>query len=146
ALVLALLGCVWAQAALADEAAPIYDPGQVFFIELTLSPAEQTKLEGKPTKYVNGTFSMTKSADGTPSGAEVPFISSRPAEIRLKGNVGGSFRTLDEKPGFKLKFKQGEAVLGLVKMTLNNMVQDPSMLHETLAYSAFRAAGVPASR
>ena len=37
-------------------------------------------------------------------------------------------------------------MLGLRKMTLNNMVQDPSMVHETLAYASFRAAGVPASR
>jgi hypothetical protein len=145
-LALALLGCVWAQAALADEAAQVYDPGQVFFVDLTLSPAEKAKLEAEPGEYVKGTFSMAKSADGTPSGAEVPFISSRAAEIRLKGNAGGSFRDLSEKAAFKLKFKKAEAVLGLRKMTLNNMVQDPSMVHETLAYSAFRAAGVPASR
>jgi hypothetical protein len=105
-----------------------------------------TKLEAKSDEYVKGTFSMAKSADGTPSGAEVPFISSRAAEIRLKGNTGGSFRDLSKKAAFKLKFKKAEAVLGLRKMTLNNMVQDPSMVHETLAYAAFRAAGVPASR
>lgn len=146
ALALLLLSCLCAPAALADEAAQIYDPGQVFFIDLNLSSTEQAKLEAEPGEYVKGTFEMTKSADGTPSGAKVPFISSRNAEIRLKGNVGGSFRKLNEKPGFKLKFKKAEAPLGLRKMTLNNMVQDPSMVHETLAYSAFRAAGVPASR
>lgn len=146
ALALLLLGCLWAPAALADEAAPVYDPGQVFFVNLTLSSTEKAKLEAKPGEYVKGTFEMTKSADGTPSGAEVPFISSRNAEIRLKGNVGGSFRDLSEKAGFKLKLKKTEAVLGLRKMTLNNMVQDPSMVHETLAYAAFRAVGVPASR
>jgi hypothetical protein len=145
-LALVLLGSVYAQAALADEAAQVYDPGQVFFIDLTLSSTEKAKLEAEPGEYVKGTFSMAKSADGTPSGAEVPFISSRAAEIRLKGNAGGSFRDLSEKAAFKLKFKKAEAVLGLRKMTLNNMVQDPSMVHETLAYSAFRAAGVPASR
>jgi hypothetical protein len=141
-LALALLGCAWAPAALADEAAPIYDPGQVFFIDLNLSSTEQAKLEVEPGEYVKGTFEMTKSADGTPSGAKVPFISSRNAEIRLKGNVGGSFRKLNEKPGFKIKFKKAEAALGLRKMTLDNMVQDPSMVHETLAYSAFRALPV----
>jgi hypothetical protein len=146
ALALFLLACLGAPAALADEAAQVYDPGQVFFIDLTLSSTEKAKLEAEPGEYVKGTFAMEKSADGTPSGAEVPFISSRSTEIRLKGNVGGSFRTLGQKPGFKLKFKKAEAALGLRKMTLNNMVQDPSMLHETLAYSAFRAAGVPASR
>lgn len=141
------LAAAWAPAASADEAAQIYDPGKVFFIDLTLAPAEKTKLEGEPGEYVKGTFSMTKSADGTPSGEEaLPFIPSHPVEIRLKGNVGGSFRDLSEKAAFKLKFKKSEPVLGLRKMTLNNMVQDPSMVHETLAYTAFRAAGVPASR
>ena len=90
---------------------------------------------------------MTKSSDGTPAGEEpTPFIAVRPVEVRLKGSIGGSFRPLSEKSGFKLKFKKTDAVLGLRKMTLNNMVQDPSMLHETLAYASFRAAGVPASR
>jgi hypothetical protein len=134
-------------AARADDAAQIYDPSTVFFVDLTLSSVEEAKLEAKPDEYVQGTFSMTKSSDGTPAGEEAtPFISSRPVEVRLKGSVGGSFRKLSEKPGLKLKFKKLDAVLGLRKMTLNNMVQDPSMLHETLAYASFRAAGVPASR
>jgi hypothetical protein len=145
-LALLLLGCLCAPAALADEAAQIYSPGQVFFIDLTLSPTEKAKLEAEPGEYVKGTFSMEKSSDGTPSGTEVPFVSSQATEIRLKGNVGGSFRGLSKKAAFKLKFKKTETVLGLRKMTLNNMVQDPSMLHETLAYAAFRAAGVSASR
>lgn len=136
-----------APTARADEAAPIYDPSTVFFVDLTLSEAEEVKLEAEPDEYVKGNFSMTKSSDGTPAGEEAtPFIAPRPVEVRLKGNVGGSFRKLSEKPGFKLKFKKNDAVLGLRKMTLNNMVQDPSMVHETLAYAAFRANGVPASR
>ena len=31
-------------------------------------------------------------------------------------------------------------------MTLNNMVQDESMIHETLGYAILRAAGIPAPR
>ena len=30
-------------------------------------------------------------------------------------------------------------------MTLNNMVQDPSMVHEALGYEVLRAAGIPAA-
>jgi hypothetical protein len=147
ALAFSLLAGLSAQAASADEAAPIYDPSTVVFIDLTLSSTEEAKLEAEPGEYVKGTFSITKSSDGTPAGEEAsPFIAPRPAEIRLKGNVGGSFRNLTEKAAFKLKFKKTEPMLGLRKMTLNNMVQDPSMVHETLAYAAFRAAGVPASR
>lgn len=132
---------------MADEAAVLYDPSAVVFIDLTLSLPEEEKLKGEPDEYVKGTVSMTKSSDGTPSGEEpTPFISLRPVEVRLKGSVGGSFRDLTGKAGFKFKFKKADAVLGLRKMTLNNMVQDPSMVHETLAYAAFRTAGVPASR
>jgi spore coat protein CotH len=142
-----LLGGLSAQIAAADEAEAIYDPSAVVFIDLTLSSEAEGDLEAEPDEYVKGTVSMTKSSDGTPSGEEpTPFISSRPVEVRLKGSVGGSFRDLTKKAAFKLKFKKADAVLGLRKMTLNNMVQDPSMVHETLAYAAFRAAGVPASR
>lgn len=151
-----LLGCLlafsvmasaWAPSALADEAAALYDPSAVVFIDLTLSAEAEANLEAEPDKYVKGTFSLTKSSDGTPAGEEpAPAVAERPVELRLKGSVGGSFRKLSEKAGFKLKFKAANAVLGLRKMTLNNMVQDPSMVHETLAYAAFRATGVPASR
>lgn len=147
ALVISTLGAVWAQPAAADPAEAIYDPSTVVFIDLTLSAEEEAKLEAEPDEYVKGAFSMTKSSDGTPAGEEpTPAVPSRPVEVRLKGSVGGSFRDLTEKAAFKLKFKKADAVLGLRKMTFNNMVQDPSMIHETLAYAAFRASGVPASR
>jgi hypothetical protein len=146
ALALSILFAFSAAPALADEAASIYDPSKVVIIDLELSAEAEAKLEAAPDEYVKGTFSMSQTAGGTPSGEESTLISERPVEVRLKGSVGGSFRKLKEKPGLKLKFKKADAVLGLRKMTLNNMVQDPSMLHETLAYASFRAAGVPASR
>lgn len=146
-LVLSALTAVWAQSASADEAAALYDPGTVVIIDLTLSAEAEADLEAEPEEYVAGTLSVTESADGTPAGEKAtPLIAPRPVEVRLKGNVGGSFRDLSKKAAFKLKFKKTEPLLGLRKMTLNNMVQDPSMLHETLAYASFRAAGVPASR
>jgi hypothetical protein len=40
----------------------------------------------------------------------------------------------------------GQRFLGLKTLTLNNMVQDRSMIHEFLAYEVFRSAGVAASR
>jgi CotH kinase protein len=47
-----------------------------------------------------------------------------------------------------VKFEEfdGAKFLGLKKLTLNNMVQDPSMIHEALTYELFRAAGVAAPR
>ena len=123
----------------------MYEAGTVTAIDLTLSPAEKSKLEAEPFEYVKGSFSLAKT-DGAPGGAETPVVTSLPVEIRLKGNIEGSFRELDEKAAFKLKFKKAEAFLGLRKMTLNNMVEDYSLIHETLAYRAFRAAGVAAPR
>ena len=67
--------------------------------------------------------------------------------LRLKGTT--SFRTLDGKAAFKVKFREfvaAERFLNLKTLTLNNMVQDASMIHEVLAYEVFRAAGVPAPR
>jgi hypothetical protein len=67
--------------------------------------------------------------------------------IRLKGEY--SFRDIDEKPGFKLKFDKfvsGQLFRGLERMTLNNNVQDPSFLSQPIAFHAYRSAGLPAPR
>ena len=128
------------------EAAPIYDPGTVSLIDIGLSPEAIDELEEKPDEYVEGTFALTFT-DGTPGGEEGTIELASPVGVRLKGGIG-SFRPLTEKAAFKLKFNEyaKQRVLGLKKMTLNNMVQDPSKVHETLTYTVFRAAGVPASR
>lgn len=70
-----------------------------------------------------------------------------PVEVRLK-SAHGSRREIDEKPGWKVKL-DGLAELswnGLENLTLNNMVQDPSAVREHLAYTLYRASGVPAPR
>ena len=40
----------------------------------------------------------------------------------------------------------GQRYFGLRKLTLNNMKQDPSLVHEWASYSVFRAMGIPAPR
>lgn len=134
-------------AASADEAASMYAPEAIVAIDLTLTETAREELELEPFEYVPATFSLA-TTDGTPAGIGA---FSPPLEIglRLKGNLGASFEDLDGKSAFKVKFDEyvdGQKFLGLEKMTLNNMVQDPSMLHEMLAYRTFRDAGVPASR
>jgi spore coat protein CotH len=127
----------------------MYNPSAVDVIELTLPQESEETLEKEPTKdYVKGTLTLRETG-GTPGTVGPPVINAMEVGIRLKGNPGGSFRDLKTgKAAFKVKcsFVKGKKCLGLKKMTLNNMVQDPSMVHETLAYAAFRAAGVPASR
>jgi hypothetical protein len=68
--------------------------------------------------------------------------------VKVKGGWG-SFRSLDEKAAFKVKVNYsvpGQSIYGIKKFTLNNMVQDASMLHEAVSYRLFRALGVAAPR
>jgi len=131
-------------APISDQAAVIYDPHSVAVIDLTLSPEAIADLEAEPAEYVKGTFSMATTSGG-PEGTETPLTASPlPVEARLKGS--GSFRPITGKAAFKFKFKKAEPFLGLRKMTLNNMVQDDSMVHEALSYLAFGATEVQAPR
>ncbi|HEY5941584.1 MAG TPA: CotH kinase family protein [Solirubrobacterales bacterium] len=147
---LALLAAAMLALGLAGPAAALtademYEPEAVVVVDLQLPPASVAALEAEPAEYVEGSFSLAPT-DGTPAGIGT-FSAPLTVGIRLKGE--GSFRDLSGKAAFKLKFNEfvkGQKFLGLKRMTLNNMVQDPSMVHETLAYAAFRAAGVPAPR
>lgn len=130
-------------AAGADEAEALYDPGTVWVIDLQLPQTSVEALEAEPEgDYQPGTFSVAPS-DGSPDGVG-SFSTPQAMEIRLKGSA--SFRDLSEKAAFKIKFPKAGPFMGLRKMTLNNMVEDPSMTHETLSYTLHRALGVPAAR
>lgn len=140
--VAALLAVPLAPAFADDPAASIYQPGTVAGIELALEPAAIAGLESAPDVYQPGTFAFAP--DATPAGGGT-YSAPRKVEVKLKGHA--SFRSIkDGKAAFKLKFKAADAFFGLRKMTLNNMVEDPSMIHEVLSYAAFGAAGVPAPR
>lgn len=140
ALLAALLGAAGARA---DAAAELYDPSRVALFDLQLPPASVQSLKDAPETYVEGTLSYAPAAPGgTAPGAA--FSAPIATSVRLKGSA--SFRPFTGKAAFKLKFAKTAPFMGLRKMTLNNMVEDPSMIHEALAYAAFADAGVPASR
>jgi hypothetical protein len=125
----------------ADEAAWLFEPDLVAEIELGgLSQEELEKLETEKDEYQAGTFELK--VGGVVQGPPLGEVG-----IRLKGSLG-SYRPLSEKAAFKVKFNEyvKQKFFGLKKLTLNNMVQDPSMLHETQAYELFRLLGVPAPR
>ena len=67
--------------------------------------------------------------------------------VRKKGFLGSQS---DTKPALMLrydKYVDGQALGGVMeRMTLNNSVQDPSMVNTCLAYRVFADAGNPASR
>lgn len=137
---------IWGPAAHAagGRADWMYEPTSFTEIRLTLPPASEAALEVEPKEYVEGKFELAETA-GTP-GSAGPFSAPLTVGIELKGNLG-SLRRLSEKAAFKIKFDkfvEGQTFMGLEKMTLNNMVQDPSMIHETVTYGAFHDMGVPA--
>ncbi len=67
--------------------------------------------------------------------------------LRLKGD--SSFRKLERKAAFKIDFGQWDASSsfhGVRRLTLNNMVQDESMLSESISYWLHALTGGPAPR
>ena len=142
--VAALAICSPAASAVGGPVNWMYEPTTFTEVDLTLPPASITALEAEPKEYVEGEFSLAET-DGTP-GSAGPFSTPLTVGIELKGNLG-SLRSVNEKAAFKIKFDkfvEGQRFLGLEKMTLNNMVQDPSMIHEATTYQAFDDMGVPA--
>jgi hypothetical protein len=117
-----------------DGSAELYDPERLPRLDIELPPESLTALAQKPDAYVHGALRY-----GTERVADIG--------VRIKGE--GSLRTLQEKAAFKLKFDEfvsKQSFRGLRRMTLNNMVEDPSFLAERLAYHFFRELGLPAPR
>ncbi len=76
--------------------------------------------------------------------------------VRVKGGCGSS-RHLDGKAAFKVTLQWDDPdvpgcpdndrrLFGLKRLTLNNMVQDPSFAHERLVYPFYKLMGVPTPR
>lgn len=125
-----------------DRAAPLFDPMKIVDVDLQIPEAS---LDALKTQTMCGTLpyqdaTLTLTTDTATYG---------PMEVgvRFKGCYG-SWREWDQKPGWKIKINKvsGQNILGLKKLTLNNMVQDGTQIHEALAYRLFRAMGVAASR
>jgi len=145
-IVFALAFCAllaFAPTATADEIEWMYDPDAVAEIHLGgLSEEELDALEAEPDEYQKGTFELL--VNGVPKG---PLLND--VGIRLKGGQGSARPVKTGKSGFKVRFDEfvkGQLFYGIKRMTLNNMIQDPSMVHETLTYELFRDLGLPASR
>ena len=130
-----MVGLAFPLAARADDADQVFDPSGVALIDLTIGEAAQDALAADPGEHVDATLSL-EFGDLT-YGPET-------VEVRLKGHA--TFRPLGKKSAFKVKFPKANRLLGLKSMTLNNMVQDKSMIHETLGYEILRAADIPAPR
>lgn len=122
------------------EATPLFTSEEIAQIDIQLPEESMSSLRAYPQTYVHGTLGLTLTNGAAVNLADIG--------VRLKGRLG-SARTIDQKSSFLLKmseFTRGQRLFGLNKLALNNLVQDPSMLHEQLAYELFRAMDVPAPR
>jgi hypothetical protein len=120
-----------------DPGSTLFGKPQVRHYRIELSDQAIEQLREEPKHYVRGTFH-----EGSQTYPDVG--------IRIKGGWG-SFRSLDgdNKSAFTIKFnhfEKGKRFHGLRRIVLNNAVQDPSYLRESIGYSLFRDAGVPAPR
>lgn len=120
-----------------DDAAWLYKPTTIVTVDLQLPESSYNALQSDGRTYVPGTFTLRYGRK-----RYGPWS----VEVRIKGRWG-SQRDLGGKAAFKIKFPNSrQRVSGLKKLTLNNMVQDPSYITETISYELFRAMGVPAPR
>ncbi len=112
----------------------LFAPGALPRFELVISEDAMRSLDDKPRKPVPADFIYR--------GARWKNVA-----VRFKGHR--AMRDWDGKPAFKIefdRFQPGRTFLGLRSLTLNNLVEDPTMVRETLAYRLFKEAGVPAPR
>ncbi|HEX2096066.1 MAG TPA: CotH kinase family protein [Solirubrobacterales bacterium] len=127
----------------ADDIAWMFDPDAVVEVHLDgLSEAELDALEADPDEYQKGTFELK--VDGVTKGAPLVDVG-----IRRKGGFGSVRPIKTGKSGLKVRFDEfvdDQLFFGIKRLTLNNMFQDESMVHETLTYELFDAVGLPASR
>jgi spore coat protein CotH len=108
----------------------------VFLIKILVENANRLQAEvmGGEHEYVEASFTYD----------EREYAS---VGIRLKGE--NSFEAFRSKPSIKVDFNryvEDQALRGLGSITLNNMNDDYSMMHERLAYRVYRELGVPAYR
>jgi len=113
----------------------VFDPDVLHTIELTVAPGLLDQLDDNQNQArVRATLIF--------DGATV-------AEVGLRKKGATSLRPLADKPGFTVKLNDvvmGQQLDGLKKLTLDNAVQDPSLLVGHVSYEVYRRAGLPAPR
>ncbi|NCG18009.1 MAG: hypothetical protein GWP91_03230 [Rhodobacterales bacterium] len=118
-----------------DPSDVLFPTDQVIRVDLTLSNVAVQTLMGDNQARVEASVTVL----GT---------TLEQVELTIKGGYG-SGREFHEKAAFRMnldRFDPEGPIRGQEHLTLNNMVQDPSAVHETLTYRLMREAGIPAPR
>lgn len=148
-------GAVW-EALPADTGRPdeagLFDTRQLLEVRIEMAPAdwEALRMEHRDLLAALGPARLetpppnpykTYPADLTIGSARLSRVG-----VRKRGFIGSASAT---RPSLGLRFDEYEprqSFRGLKRMSLNNNLQDPSQLHQVLAYRVFARAGVPAPR
>jgi hypothetical protein len=122
-----------AESSHASSMTDLYGLSKVPTFELTLPEEAMESLRESPREWVRGDFAYEEEAHGD-------------IRIRIKGHR--SLRSVDNKPSLKLRFDKGKEhkgrrFLGVRRLTLNNLVEDPTMIREYLGYRLAREVGLP---
>ncbi len=109
----------------------IYALDEIPTFEISLSPDARAALAQRPREWVRGGFAYKDERFDV-------------VGVRLKGHR--SLRKLGAKSSFMIQLDRFEKqrLAGKTRITLNNMVEDPSLMREVLAYRLYRALGVAA--
>lgn len=119
------------------ESGDLYDPNRLPIYRFTIATDAKERLAADPREYVPAELELV---DGE-------LTERMRVGLRLKGEA--SFRTLEAKAAFRIKIDEYDAhqrLRGRRALTLNNMLQDSSLMAERLAYEVFRELGAPAPR
>lgn len=135
-----------------DPAAALFDPRRLLDVRIELAPADWDKLrrEHHDLLAVLGTNRFDHPAPNPYHvyRAKVTIDGQTVADVglRKRGFIGSSSM---QRPSLGIRFDHFDPqkrFAGLRRLSLNNNLQDPSQLHQVLAYRLFAAAGVPAPR
>ena len=115
----------------------LFDSSRVHTIEITMDDWDEL--------IANATAEEYRQCDITIDGEKIGTVG-----IRAKGNTSlSSVATLgSERYSFKIEFDQyakGKTYHGLDKLSLNNMIQDATMMKDYLSYTLMNEMGVPSS-
>lgn len=118
------------------DTAWFFDPTVIHAFEISIAEDSLRTLNRNPYDYVPTRF--TSVDDG---------VTLEGVGLQLKG--GSTFRNMNGKPSFKIKFDftvDGQELHDERRINLHNMVYDPSFMAEMLSYRMYRMMGNPASR
>ncbi|MEC7241508.1 MAG: CotH kinase family protein [Myxococcota bacterium] len=129
-----------------------FDPDHLVQVDIQMAESDWESLRNQyrdfTTELVGDCMSQPFSAGYTyfPADVVIDGESASNVGVRKKGFIGSQSR---EKPGLKInvdEWEEGQELFGVDNITLNNAVQDPSLIKQCLGYQLFAEAGLPASQ